>query len=190
MIAPGVTPPQTIGPFFHPALLRDGAVQNVLIRPETEGERIRIEGQVFDGDDAPVSDASIEIWQANRYGRYNHSTDDSNLPLDPAFTGYGRAATDDDGRFWFDTIRPGLVRFDEIRSQAPHICLTIFARGLLNHVVTRLYFEDDPANETDPILQLVPEDRRHTLIARRGEGTVYHLDIRLQGTDETVFFNV
>jgi protocatechuate 3,4-dioxygenase, alpha subunit len=190
---PGLTPSQTIGPFFHPALLREGAGGNVLVQPETEGERIRIEGQVLDGEGTPVNDASVEVWQANHHGRYHHPADNRDLPLDPSFTGYGRAATDDEGRFWFETIKPGVVPFDDTRSQAPHICLTVFARGLLNHVVTRLYFEDDPATANDPVLQLVPKDRRTTLIARRdeaGEAVVYRLAIRLQGTDETVFLNL
>lgn len=193
MTRPRLTPAQTIGPFFHPALLREGTTANVLVRPETEGERIRIEGRVLDGEGVGVNDASIEVWQANHYGRYNHPADDGDAPLDPAFTGYGRSGTDAEGRFWFETIRPGLVRFDADRWQAPHICLTVFARGLLNHVTTRLYFEDDPETTRDPILQLVPEQRRGTLIARRddtGDGVVYRLDIRLQGTDETVFFNI
>jgi len=188
-----LTPSQTVGPFFHIALARVGDGQNVMARPETAGTRVRIEGYVYDGEGAPVTDALIELWQANSYGRYRHPLDQRELPLDPSFTGFGRCATDEAGMFWFETIKPGPVPFDERRLQAPHISVTVFARGLLNHLVTRLYFEDEPANAADPILQLVPEARRRTLIARRVMGAshlTYRFDIRLQGTDETVFFNV
>jgi protocatechuate 3,4-dioxygenase alpha subunit len=187
-----VTSSQTVGPFFGPALVRADESQHVLVTPDTEGQRIRIEGRVLDGAGAVVPDAMIEIWQANAFGRYNHPDDESDRPLDPAFIGFGRSATDDEGRYWFETILPGPVPFDRQRSQAPHIALTIFARGLLNHLFTRLYFEDEPANANDPILRLVPEDRRDTLVARRsgdGENIVYTFDIILQGVGETVFFN-
>lgn len=188
-----LTPSQTVGPFFHIALAREGDVRNVMVRPETVGTRVRIEGRVYDGEGAPVSDALIELWQANSYGRYRHPLDQRELPLDPSFTGFGRCPTDDTGAFWFETIKPGPVPFDERRLQAPHISVAIFARGLLNHLVTRLYFEDEPANAADPILQLVPEARRGTLIAGRVPGAplpTYRLDIRLRGEGETVFFNV
>jgi protocatechuate 3,4-dioxygenase alpha subunit len=173
-------------------MFRDAVPQNVLTQAETQGERIRIEGRIFDGDGAPVPDAMVELWQANAYGLYLHPADQRDLPVDPAFSGFARSHTDDDGRYWFDTIRPGLVPFDAERMQAPHICLTIFARGLLNHVLTRLYFEDEPGNATDPILQLVPPERRGTLIAARrdqGVSAIYTLDIVLQGEHETVFLN-
>jgi len=188
-----VTPTQTVGPFFHPCLLRPDAVITTLIKPETEGTRIRIEGRVLDGDGLPVDDAMVEIWQANHYGRYRHPLDHRPLPLDPTFIGFGRTGTDEEGRYWFETIKPGVVPFDDQQDQAPHILVMVFARGLLNHVVTRIYFEDEPANASDPILQRVPEERRGTLIARREEvdgSVVYRFDIRLQGEGETVFFDV
>jgi protocatechuate 3,4-dioxygenase alpha subunit len=189
MTAPGLTPAQTVGPFFSGALLRD--VQNVLVGPKTAGERIRIEGAVYDGDRVPVPDAMVEIWQANAHGRYNHPLDQQELLLDPTFTGFGRAGTDDEGRFFFDTVKPGAVPYDERTMQAPHISVTVFARGLLTHLSTRLYFEDERANAADPILQLVPEERRATLIATRAAGApVYRLDIVLQGEGETAFFNL
>jgi len=187
----GVTPSQTVGPFFSPALLRD--VQNVLTTDTTDGERIRIEGRVFDGAGSVVPDAMIEIWQANSHGRFNHPRDTRDLPLDPEFGGYGRSGTDDDGVYWFETIKPGAVPFEGDRMQAPHVSVTVHARGMLNHAQTRLYFEDEPANADDPILALVPAERRQTLIARREEavGSVtYRLDIVLQGQGETVFFNI
>lgn len=188
-----LTGSQTVGPFFEPGLLREDARRNVLAQPETAGERIRIEGRVMDGDEMPVPDAMIEIWQANAHGHYNHPADQSSAPLDAAFLGFGRSGTAEDGSYWFETIKPGPVPFDKEQQQAPHICVTVFARGLLNHLVTRLYFADEPANELDPILHHVPEERRATLLARResrGAQIVYHFDIILQGADETAFFNV
>ncbi|MFN8525387.1 MAG: protocatechuate 3,4-dioxygenase subunit alpha [Chloroflexota bacterium] len=184
-----LTPSQTIGPFFH-ALVRDD--HRVLVSDATLGERIRLEGRVFDNDGAIVPDALIEIWQANAAGRYDHSADRSDAPLDPAFHGFGRAATDDDGIYWFETIKPGAVAFTGTQRQAPHINLTIHARGLLNHLSTRAYFADEPATATDPILDLVPEHRRATLIAKRensANGVTYRLDIILSGTGETVFLD-
>jgi protocatechuate 3,4-dioxygenase alpha subunit len=188
-----LTASQTVGPFFHDCLLRDGADVPTLVTTETAGERIRIEGRVLDGDGAPVPDAMLEIWQANSHGRYNHPRDTRDLPLDSAFTGFGRTGTDADGRYWFETIRPGPVPYDSATMQAAHICVAIFGRGLLNHLYTRLYFGDDPAVADDPILSLVPEARRATLLAARedaGGGIVYRLDLVLQGAGETVFFNL
>ena len=190
----GPTPSQTVGPFFHDAMLRDET--NVLAGLGAAGERIRIEGYVYDGDGAPIPDAIVEIWQANAHGRYHHPFDRRDLPLDPPFTGFGRCATDRDGRYWFETVRPSAVPFDAETRQAPHIAVTVFARGLLDHLSTRLYFADDPANDADPILQRVPEDRRATLLAQRTNadgGVTYCFDIVLQGEGEraegeTVFF--
>ncbi len=188
-----LTSSQTVGPFFAPTLLREDARRNVLIQPETTGERIRIEGHVLDGDGVPVPDAMVEIWQANAHGRYNHPADRGSAALDPSFLGFGRSGTAEDGSYWFETIKPGPVPFNGERMQAPHICVTVFARGLLNHLVTRLYFEDEPSNASDPVLQSVPADRRATLLARRqqeGNMTVYRFDIILQGPGETAFFNL
>jgi protocatechuate 3,4-dioxygenase alpha subunit len=190
-----LTGSQTVGPFFSPALLREDARRNVLTQPETAGERIRIEGRVLDGDGVPVPDAMVEIWQANAHGRYNHPTDQGPAVLEPSFLGFGRSGTEEDGSYWFETVKPGPVPFDRERQrlQAPHICVTVFSRGLLNHLVTRLYFEDEPTNAGDPVLQRVPEQRRATLLARRepgGPAVVYRFDIVLQGADETAFFNL
>ena len=193
-ITPGLSPSQTVGPFFHDCLLRPDARRNVLVQPETAGERIRIEGRVLDGDGVGVPDALVEIWQANSHGRYRHPADTRGAAaLDPRFTGFGRSGTDDAGRYWFETIRPGAVPFDDTRMQAPHVCVMVFARGLLNHLVTRLYFADEPANETDPALGRVPAERRGTLMARPEtvDGrTLYRWDIILQGAGETAFFNL
>jgi protocatechuate 3,4-dioxygenase alpha subunit len=188
---PGVTPSQTVGPFFSPALLRDP--WNVMTTDETAGERIRVEGRLFDGAGNVVSDAMIEVWQANAHGRFNHPRDTRDLPLDPEFTGFGRSGTDDDGVYWFETVKPGSVPFEGDQMQAPHLSVMVHARGMLNHAQTRLYFGDEAANDADPVLALVPADRRKTLIAERSEEdgqVVYRLDIVLQGHNETVFFNI
>ena len=188
-----LTGSQTVGPFFSPALLREDARRNVLSTPDTLGERIRIEGRVLDGDGLPIPDALIEIWQANAHGRYNHPADTSTAPLDPTFIGFGRSGTAEDGSYWFETIKPGPIPFAPQQLQAPHILVTIFSRGLLNHLVTRLYFADEPTNATDPVLQLVPNERRKTLLATQQPGStspIYRFDIILQGANETVFLNL
>ncbi len=191
MTVRGLTPSQTVGPFFHGALLRKGS--NVLVAPETVGERVRIEGCVYDGNRVPVPDAAVEIWQANARGRYRHPQDQQPVPLDPAFTGFGRAETDDAGCYWFETIKPGRVPFAPDAYQAPHINVAVFARGLLDHLFTRIYFQNEAANDADPLLRQVPEDRRSTLMARRtpSDGrAVFRFDIVLQGEAETVFFEL
>jgi protocatechuate 3,4-dioxygenase alpha subunit len=187
------TSSQTVGPFLGDCLLRDDARCDVLAAPETAGSRIRIEGHVYDGDRLGVPDAVVEIWQANHYGRYNHPADQRALPLDPAFSGFGRCGTAADGAYRFETIKPGRVPFDDDQLQAPHICVAVFARGLLNHVLTRLYFADEPANADDPVLECVPAERRPTLLAQPAAvdgAVVYRFDIVLQGAGETVFFNI
>jgi protocatechuate 3,4-dioxygenase alpha subunit len=188
-----LTASQTVGPFFHDCLMRADARCETLATDSTEGTHIRIEGRVLDGDGAGVPDAVIEIWQANHYGRYNHPADQRDLPLDPAFTGYGRIATQSDGKFCFTTIKPGALPFDRRRLQAPHISLAVLGRGLLNHLYTRLYFDDEQLTAVDPVLQRVPPERRPTLIARHsdpGSDRVYRFDIVLQGAAETVFFDI
>ena len=187
------TSSQTIGPFFHDGMLRNDARRQVLVAPETAGVRIRLEGYFYDGDGQGVPDAMIEIWQANHYGRYHHPADRRAAPLDPTFNGFGRCGSDATGLYWFETIRPGRVPFDDQRMQAPHICVAVFARGLLNHLMTRIYFADEPANAEDPVLGCVPTERQETLLARRqsaGGAVVYRFDIVLQGAGETVFFNL
>jgi protocatechuate 3,4-dioxygenase alpha subunit len=190
-----LTASQTVGPFFHDCLMRTDAACDVLASDSTEGTHIRIAGRVIDGDGAGVPDAVLEVWQANHHGRYNHPSDERDLPLDPGFTGYGRIATQDDGKFCFTTIKPGAVPFDRRRSQAPHIAVAVLGRGLLNPLYTRIYFDDEPLTASDPILQRVPTERRATLIARRAASTsgpdvVYDIDIVLQGAKETVFFEL
>jgi protocatechuate 3,4-dioxygenase alpha subunit len=187
----GQTPSQTVGPFFHFAL-PDGKLET-LISDKTKGERIKIEGRVLDGDGKPVPDALVEIWQANADGRYDHADDTQEKPLDPAFHGWGRSATDKDGVFRFTTIMPGPVPGPGNTLQAPHIGVTLFARGMLKHLVTRLYFEGEKLNADDPVLARISEpERRATLIARRANGkdAPFVFDIVIQGDNETVFFDV
>lgn len=185
------TPSQTVGPFFHNALIQGG--ENVLVNDSTRGERIIIEGRVLDGVGVPVPDALVELWQADTNGVYHHPTDPYHASADPHFRGFGRADTVNDGWYRFVTIRPGAVPFDAERTQAKHLNLCVFARGMLIHAMTRLYFADDPAVMDDPVLKLVPESRRTTLLATRQDNEEdfprYHFDIRLQGENETVFFN-
>jgi protocatechuate 3,4-dioxygenase alpha subunit len=190
-MASRLTPSQTVGPFFHKALLREGGGD--LAASGASGTRIVIEGRILDGDRAPVSDAMVEIWQANAAGRYDHPDDPRTRAADPHFHGFGRAGTDAEGRFRLRTIKPGAVREHGDFIQAPHICLLIFARGLLRHLATRIYFPDEPLNETDPVLSATPPERRPTLIAQASRCAEpephYRLDIILQGPDETVFFD-
>jgi protocatechuate 3,4-dioxygenase, alpha subunit len=190
---PDLTPSQTIGPFFHFSLTTEAASVTDLVGPKTQGERIKVVGVVRDREGAPLPDAMVEIWQANAAGRYNHPADQQDKPLDADFTGFGRCGTDADGKFQFRTIKPGAVPGRGNSLQAPHINVAVFARGLLRQLHTRLYFADEPANDNDPVLLLVPEARRPTLMAARAEepgGPVYRFDIVLQGEGETVFFDV
>lgn len=189
------SPSQTVGPYFAQGLLREGddVFTNVLVSEKTKGERIRIKGCVTDGDGNPIEDALIEIWQANRHGRYHHPLDEQDKPLDPEFTGHGRTATDAMGNYWFDTIKPGSVPGRNATLQAPHINVIVFARGMLSHAFTRIYFEDEAANENDPVLSGIDDEaRRNTLIAARDKAesqVIYRFDIHLQGENETAFFD-
>jgi protocatechuate 3,4-dioxygenase, alpha subunit len=187
---PQPTPSQTVGPFFHDALLEED--RSELISPDHPGA-IRIEGAVYDGAGEPVSDAMVEIWQANGAGRYNDPNDDrEDLPLDPkSFSGFGRSGTDAGGRFSFVTVKPGPVPGPDGGVQAPHIMVSIFARGLLKRVVSRIYFPDEQeANAKDPILSSVEDPGfRRTLVAS-DEGDVLRFDICLQGENQTAFFEL
>ena len=189
------SPSQTVGPYFAQGLLRDGdeVFTNCLVTEKTEGERIRIEGCVLDAEGRPIEDAMIEIWQANSHGRYNHPLDEQDKPLDAEFMGHGRASTDINGNYRFETIKPGPVAGQDNRTQAPHINVIVFARGMLSHAFTRIYFDDDADNRNDPVLMSIEDEaHRNTLIARREEtagATVYRFDIHFQGENETAFFD-
>jgi len=178
---------QTIGPYLRIGLewmvIEDLAPQGVA------GERVRIEGRVLDADGKPVNDAAVEIWQANSHGKYASPEDGQDKPLDPRFRGYGRSLTDNDGNFRFRTIKPGRVPGPDGKLQAPHLAVTLFMRGLLKQLVTRVYFPDEPANADDPVLALVPAERRATLVARRKGDGVLEWNVILQGRNETVFFD-
>jgi protocatechuate 3,4-dioxygenase alpha subunit len=169
------TTSQTIGPYWH--LLEDASWAD-LTRFGAQGEIITIEGRVFDGSGAPLNDACVELWQASP-------------EASAQFPGFGRAASDDEGRFRFKTIKPAALPGPGNTLQAPHLALTILARGLLFHLATRLYFAGEPANENDPILGLIEDPaRRATLIARETAEGSWYLDIHLQGDAETVFFEI
>ncbi len=207
----GQTPWQTVGPFFHYGLPWKGGADLVgqselgarpeLMPPDhyilklpaprgpVEGIAIDIVGRVLDGEGKPVSDAMIEIWQANAAGRYFGPEDTRGIPLDENFIGFGRSATGDDGEYRFRTILPGRVPGPANILQAPHIAVGVLGRGLTKRLVTRLYFEGSEGLEEDPILNLVPAERRDTLIARRLSEHSYRFDIILQGVHETVFFD-
>jgi protocatechuate 3,4-dioxygenase alpha subunit len=181
---PESTPSQTVGPFFEYALPYEGGER---LAAPGDPDAIRIVGAVIDGDGQPVDDALVEIWQANRHGRYRHPEDArEELPLEEGFAGFGRCATDAEGRFEFVTVKPGPVD-----GQAPHIGVCVLARGLLRHLYTRIYFPDEAeANAADPLLASIEDPAvRSTLIARALNG-VLAFDIRLQGERQTAFLDV
>jgi protocatechuate 3,4-dioxygenase alpha subunit len=188
-MTPEPTPSQTIGPFFHDALLDEDRTELV---PPDHPEVIRIEGTVCDGAGEPVADAMVEIWQANQAGRYNDPKDDrEDLPLDEGFPGFGRSGTDAGGRFSFVTVKPGPVPGPDGGMQAPHIMVSVFARGLLKRAVTRIYFPDEEeANANDPILSSIEDlGFRKTLVAH-DEGDALRFVIYLQGENQTAFFEL
>lgn len=182
----GQTPSQTVGPFFHYALPYAGG--NVLTTRESKGQHIVIEGRVLDGAGEPVPDVMLEIWQANAAGKFDHPEDTQAKPVDPAFHGFGRIATAGDGTFRIETVKPGAVPGPGNSLQAPHLATFVFGRGMLKQLLTRIYFDDEAHNANDPVLGLVPEARRGTLIARKTNSSTYAIEIVLQGDHETVFF--
>ena len=185
---PALTPFNTVGPFFK-LLVRDRPEgTNCLVSDTTAGERITITGTIVDGNRHPVDDGLVEIWQADARGYYRHPNDPQQELADPAFTGFGRAATANGGVFSFRTVKPGVVPQPDGPVQAPHVLISVMARGVMSRCWTRLYFEGEPLNATDPILALVPADRRETLIARRTNAGEYQFNIVLQGEGETAFF--
>jgi len=187
------TSSQTVGPYltigFTALATEDLAPAGV------SGDRVSLHGRVLDGDGRPVNDGVVEIWQANAQGRYAHPEDAQDKPVEAGFRGFGRSLTRDDGGYRFATIKPGPVPGPSGSLQAPHLVVTVFMRGLLKQLMTRVYFPDEPANATDPVLNLVPQERRSTLIARRvapglsSEHGALEWDIVIQGQNETVFFD-
>ena len=184
------TTSQTVGPYFKIGM--QWLYQNQLAPEGVSGERVTVEGRVLDGDGVGVSDAIIEIWQANAHGKYAHSEDTQPKLLEPRFTGYGRVPTDNQGVFRFTTIKPGPVPGPAGKDQAPHLLVSVFMRGLLIRLTTRIYFPNDARNADDYILKLVPPERRSTLIAKpvSGHPGVLEWNVALQGASETVFFDL
>ncbi len=200
-----VTPSQTVGPFFHFGLVRESTRSGrgregagTMAGPAARGQRISLRIRVTDADGQPVPDAIVELWQADADGRYVRPADASRPAIADAgpdsidFWGFGRMPTSSDGTCGFETIRPGLVVDPDRRFQAAHIDLCVFARGLLRHLYTRIYFAGDDRLDQDVVLASVPADRRQTLLARPVEGAPgnWAFELRLQGADETVFFDL
>jgi protocatechuate 3,4-dioxygenase alpha subunit len=198
------TTSQTVGPYFQIGLAK--FYMDDLTGPGVSGEVVEIEGRVFDGDGQPVPDGIIEIWQADAQGKYAHAEpsqeQESVLKNDHqptehpqaqregrAFLGFGRVPTQADGSFRFKTIKPGRVPAPDGTLQAPHIAVSVFTRGLLRRLVTRIYFPDEPSNAADFALKLVEVGRRHTLIAKKLRDSRLEWNVVLQGMDETVFFD-
>ena len=181
------TTSHTVGPFFTIGLTR--IEKTDLAGPGVGGERFTITGCVLDGDGNPVPDALVELWQANSQGKYAHPEDTQSKAVEAGFQGFGRAQTDDEGKFQFSTIKPGQVPGPGGKLQAPHIAVSVFARGLQRRVITRMYFPGDAANESDYALGLVPAPRRATLIAKQKSAGQLEWNVILQGKDETVFFD-
>lgn len=181
------TPSQTVGPFFSHALpWPDGSY----VVPEDHPGAIRVEGRVYDGVGAPVADALIETWQADADGRFSHP-DDPRGAAASGFRGFGRCPTDADGGFFFVTLKPGAVPGPHGHAQAPHIDVSVFARGLLNRLVTRIYFPDEAeANAADPVLASIADPAARDTLVARPEGDVLRFDIHLQGEHETAFFSI
>jgi protocatechuate 3,4-dioxygenase, alpha subunit len=179
------TPSQTAGPFLHVGLTDTRSVSRIA-GEGAKGERLWITFRLLDGDGLPVPDAMIELWQADSEGNYKEGSPDGE------FSGFGRMATSEDGSCTFETIRPGRVAGPGSTVQAPHINVSVFSRGLLKRLSTRVYFADDRANSEDPVLALVPEDRRATLLAHPdpGRDRSWIQVIRMRGEGETVFFDV
>jgi protocatechuate 3,4-dioxygenase, alpha subunit len=183
------TPSQTVGPFFSIGF--SWLDRTDLTAEAGIGTRVTISGHVFDGAGKPVPDAVLEIWQADGDGCYDDWEAVGELPRTGRFFGFGRVPVDDQGKFHFSTLKPGSRRGSNGALQAPHLVISLFTRGLLRRLITRIYFPGDPANESDPVLGLVPVSRRHTLIARPESASREMLvwDVHLQGDDETVFFD-
>lgn len=184
----GLTPSQTVGPYLTIGLLWDDGGD--IVSPDF-AEAIVIEGTLYDGGGDPVPDGMIEVWQADPDGNFNHPDDPRGAVRYPGFRGFGRSCTDAAGRFSFRTVKPGYLPAEEGATEAPHLDISVFARGLLNRVITRLYFPDEfEANANDPVLStLAPSDAARLVAEQHSDGSL-RFDIRLQGTDETPFFQL
>ncbi|MBZ5720157.1 MAG: protocatechuate 3,4-dioxygenase subunit alpha [Acidobacteriia bacterium] len=185
------TPSQTVGPYLHLGLTDTGSVPCIAGKG-VKGERVWLTFRVLDGDSVPVPDAMIELWQADSEGNYKGTEGHGNSTVDGSFRGFGRMPTAEDGSCSFETVKPGPVPGPGDTIQAPHINVSIMARGLLKRLSTRAYFAGEPGNASDPVLALIPENRRPTLLAQpdptRAGGWIF--EVRLCGEGETVFFDV
>jgi protocatechuate 3,4-dioxygenase alpha subunit len=186
------TPSQTVGPFFSFGLTTEKCSVRRIAGPQAKGEKVLLMCRVLDGDGLPVPDAMLEVWQADADGRYNHPDDAQHETADPECRGFGRMGTSEEGSCKFETIKPGRVPGAGNVLQSPHLSLAVFARGMLKQLYTRVYFAGDPANEEDPVLALIPAERRESLMAHpdRENRGLWRFDVRLQGEQETVFFDV
>jgi protocatechuate 3,4-dioxygenase alpha subunit len=183
----GVTPWQTVGPYFHYALPYAGGP---LVAGASREGAFTLHGHVYDAEGAPIPDALVEIWQADESGRFVDRPGIFEAPAPDGFRGFGRCDTDAEGRYAFTTVKPAGVPTEDGAEQAPHIAMSVFARGMLRRVVTRVYFDDQAsANASDPLLSSVEASRSGTLVAVSEDGG-YRFDVRLQGDDETLFLDV
>lgn len=184
------TPSQTVGPFFSIGCDRLHTTERM--ESEVSGERVEITGHIVDGDGAGVPDAMLEVWQANSAGKYAHPEDTQDKAIEAKFKGFGRVSTGANGEFRLVTIKPGPVPAPDGNRQAPHIVVSVFMRGLLRRLVTRIYFPDEPSNANDFVLNFVEPERCHTLIAKTigGEDNKFEWNVILQGQNETVFFDI
>jgi protocatechuate 3,4-dioxygenase alpha subunit len=180
-----------VGPYFGITVNGGNSIRSIA-SPEARGERLKIVCAVFDREGKCVPDTLIEIWQANADGKYNHPADTQAKPVDPGFAGFGRQITGDNGECEFETIKPGRVPGPGGVLQAPHLEVGVFTRGVMKHLMTRIYFSGDAGNEGCPVLRLVPKTRRATLMARQvaGQPGTWRHEIHLSGPKETVFFDV
>ena len=183
------TASQTVGPYLHLGLTQ--ITMPDIAKDASRGEKIVITGRVLDGEGQPIPDALLEFWQANAAGKYAHTEDTQDKPLDGSFHGFGRVPTDKTGAFRFATVKPGAVPGPGNSWQAPHIVVCLFMRGMLRQLYTRIYFSDEAGNADDPVLGLIPDQsRRTTLVAQRESGQAeYRWNIVMQGEKETVFFD-
>jgi len=183
------TPSQTVGPFYSIGFAWLERVD--LAEGASADTRVTVRGRVIDGDGKPVPDAVLEIWQADAQGRYAHPEGSADVAGSGKFFGFGRVPVNEQGEFCFTTIKPGPVIAPDGAKHAPHLAISIFMRGLLRRLVTRIYFPDESLNQNDPVLAVVSLERRATLIARAPEADKHSLiwDVHLQGENETVFFD-
>jgi protocatechuate 3,4-dioxygenase alpha subunit len=183
----GATPWQTVGPFFHFALPYESGAA---VAGASRAGAITLHGFVYDGEGTGLPDALVEVWQADESGSFVEEPGIFVAPTDAGFRGFGRAATDEHGHYSFRTVKPAGVPTQDGAVQAPHIAVSVFARGMLRRAVTRVYFDDEAAaNDSDPLLSSLEAPRSATLVATSEDGG-YRFDVRLQGDDETVFLDV